>query len=314
MNHSSESAIGQKIRQFREGAGLSQEQVAKQLGLNRVSYTQLEQGNRKVMADELVEIAKLFNTTPDVLLGVRKEKEIEVNLEGKPHPKKELEMRISVPQKNAERFRQALLYVLGKVGFQPNVGETVLYKLLYFIDFDYYEKFEEQLMGCTYIKNHHGPTPVEFKKIVDRMEANHEIRKETMEYFGHPQKKYLPLKQADLNLLTGREVQHIDAVLARLGHMNATEISAYSHGDIPWIATPEGQSIDYEAVFYRQSPYSVRSYNGEDAKAEQILADRIHFSISPGRWKAFVEALDRPAHAKPRLKRLFSETTVLESE
>lgn len=314
MSHSSESAIGQKIRQFRVKADLSQEQVAKKLGLNRVSYTQLEQGNRKVLADELVEIAKVFNTTPDVLLGVRKEREFKVNLEEKPKNKKELEMRISVPQKNAEKIRQVLLYVLGKVGFQSNVGETVLYKLLYFIDFDYYEKFEEQLMGCTYIKNHHGPTPVEFKKIVDRMEENHEIRKETMEYFGHSQKKYLPLKEADLNLLTGREVQHIDLVIARLGRMNATEISAYSHGDIPWIATPEGKAIDYEAVFYRQSPYSVRSYDGEDAKAQQVLADRIHFSVSPARWKAFVEALDQPAHDKPRLKRLFSETTVLEGK
>jgi len=30
---------------------------------------------------------------------------------------------------------------------------TVLYKILYFIDFDYYEKYEEQLMGALYIKN-----------------------------------------------------------------------------------------------------------------------------------------------------------------
>lgn len=315
MSHSSESAIGRKIRQFRDAAGLSQEQVAKALGLNRVSYTQLEQGNRKVMADELVEIAKLFNTTPDVLLGVRKEKEIEVTLEGMPKQKeKETEMRISVPQKRVEKFRQVLLYILGRVGSQPNVGETVLYKLLYFIDFDYYEKFEERLTGCTYIKNHHGPTPVEFKMIVDRMEEAGEIKKDTMEYFGHPQKKYLPLKEADLNLLTGRELQHIDTVLARLGRMNATEISAYSHGDIPWLATPAGKAINYEAVFYRQSPYAVRTYRGEEAQAEQILADRIHFSTSSGRWKAFREALDRPAQAKPRLKRLFSEPSVLEKK
>jgi transcriptional regulator with XRE-family HTH domain len=262
MSHSSESAIGQKIRQFREKADLSQEQVAKKLGLNRVSYTQLEQGNRKVMAEELVEIAKVFNTTPDVLLGVRKE--IEVNLEEKPKSKNEPEMRINVPQKNVEKFRQVLLYMLGKVGYQPNVGETVLYKLLYFIDFDYYEKFEEQLTGSTYIKNHHGPTPVEFAKIVKTMEEKGEIKKEIVEYHGLTQKKYLPLKEADLNLLTGRELQHINSVIARLGHMNASDISAYSHGDVPWLATPDGEPMDYEGVFYRMPPYSVRNYSGED--------------------------------------------------
>jgi hypothetical protein len=101
-------------------------------------------------------------------------------------------------------------------------------------------------------------------------------------------------------------------VIARLGHMKAIEISAYSHGDIPWISTPDGKPIDYEAVFYRQTPYTVRSYSEESAVAGQSAADRVQFSISPGRWKAFTEALDRPAQAKPRLKKLFSESSVLE--
>ena len=262
MSHSAEGMIGQKIRQFREKADLSQEQVAKRLGMNRVSYTQLEQGNRNVMADELVEIAKVFNTTPDVLLGVREE--IEVNLEEKPKHKKEQEMRINVPQPKVEKFRQVFLYMLGKVGFQPNVGETVLYKLLYFIDFDYYEKFEEQLTGSTYIKNHHGPTPVEFAKIVQSMEEKGEIKRETVEYHGFSQKKYLPLQEADLNLLTGRELQHIDSVIARLGHIGAKDISDYSHQDVPWMTTPDGEAINYEAAFYRTAPYSVRNYSGEN--------------------------------------------------
>jgi transcriptional regulator with XRE-family HTH domain len=262
MDRSAEGNIGRKIRQYREKAGLSQEQVAKRLKLNRVSYTQLEQGNRKVNTDELVELAKLFNITPDMILGFREE--IEVNLEEKPKNKKEMEMRINVPQKNVEKFKQVLLYVLGKVGFQPNVGETVLYKLFYFIDFDYYEKFEEQLTGSTYIKNHHGPTPVEFAKIVKAMEENGEVKKETVEYFGHSQKKYLPLKEAELNLLTGREVQHIDSVLARLAHMSAKDISDYSHLDVPWLTTLEGEPINYETAFYRMPPYTVRSYGGED--------------------------------------------------
>ena len=29
-----------------------------------------------------------------------------------------------------------------------------------------FAEFEEQLLGATYIKNHFGPTPVEFKKIL----------------------------------------------------------------------------------------------------------------------------------------------------
>lgn len=47
-------------------------------------------------------------------------------------------------------------------------------------------------------------------------------------------------------------------------------------------------------------------------RAEQEIADARHFELSPRDWKQFTEALDRPAKAKPRLKRLLNEPTVLE--
>ncbi len=50
-------------------------------------------------------------------------------------------------KKTCGKFKEVLLYILGKVGSLPNVGETVIYKLLYFIDFDYFEMYEEQLIG-----------------------------------------------------------------------------------------------------------------------------------------------------------------------
>jgi uncharacterized protein (DUF1778 family) len=42
-------------------------------------------------------------------------------------------------------------------------------------------------------------------------------------------------------------------------------------------------------------------------QAEHVLADKREFPASPKQWKAFVEALDRPARVKPELARLFSE-------
>ena len=44
-------------------------------------------------------------------------------------------------------------------------------------------------------------------------------------------------------------------------------------------------------------------------QAEHVLADKREFIASPKQWKAFVEALDRPARVKPELVRLFSETS-----
>jgi uncharacterized protein (DUF1778 family) len=47
-------------------------------------------------------------------------------------------------------------------------------------------------------------------------------------------------------------------------------------------------------------------------RAEQEIADARHFQLSSKDWQRFIEALDRPAQMKPRLRKLFAESTVLE--
>jgi uncharacterized phage-associated protein len=147
------------------------------------------------------------------------------------------------------------------VGAKPSIGESVIYKLLYFIDFDYYEKYEEQLVGATYLKNKYGPTPLEFRKIVGQMMVKGEIIEVKDKYFEYPQRKYLPLRKPNLGVFRGNEIEVIDDVLDRLSDMNARQISDYSHNDVPWLTTEEGKIIEYEAVFYRTLAYSVREYD-----------------------------------------------------
>jgi uncharacterized phage-associated protein len=166
-----------------------------------------------------------------------------------------------VPQKHLDKFKQVLLYVLGKTAGKPNIGMTALYKLLYFIDFDYYEKYEEQLMGLTYIKNHYGPTPREFVKVVEQMKKEEDIEEVKSSYFTYEQKKFLPIKEPDLKVLSAQEVSMIDSVLARYGDMTATQLTSLSHEDTPWMAAENGEDIDYEHVFYRPEKLSVREYD-----------------------------------------------------
>lgn len=254
--------IGQKTAELRMRAGISQQRLAEMLGVSRPTITQIEQGKRKVSVDELVKLSEIFNLSVDNLLCLKEEPEI-ILTESQKAKRVESQIRINVPQKNLEKFKEVLLYILNKVGSKPNIGETVLYKLLYFIDFDFYEKYEEQLIGATYIKNRHGPTPVEFKKITDSMIEDGEIIKVRSKYFQYPQTKYLPRKEPELAKLRADELKIIDDVLDRLSDKNASQISAYAHGDVPWLTTEDGNMIEYESVFYRTAPYSVREY-GED--------------------------------------------------
>jgi len=251
------------IKEQRKKRNLTQEYLASELGISRPTYVQIEQGERDLTITEARKLAEIFDLSLDDFLTER-EPSVVVSLEkgeNQPINTKE-EIRISVPQKNLEKFKEVLLYVLSKVGGKPNVGETVLYKLLYFIDFDFYEKYEEQLIGATYIKNHHGPTPVEFRAIVEEMIKKGEVMRVKGKYFNYPQRKYLPVREPDLTKLKdARELQHIDEVLARLGDKNATELSDYSHEDIPWVVAKENKQLDYEAVFYRTPKTSVRNYD-----------------------------------------------------
>jgi len=255
-------SLGRRIKQIRKSLGLSQQTLAEKLGVSRPSISQIENGERRVCADELKKLAGIFNLSVDALLDSGKEPQIVIRESREAYGAEAApRMRINIPQKNLHKFREVLVYILNRVGAKPNIGETVVYKLLYFIDFDYYEKYEDQLIGATYMKNKYGPTPLEFRKVVDQMAAKGELIEVKDKSFAYPRRKYLPRRRPDLSILKGSEIEIIDNVLNRLSDMNAREISDYAHNDVPWLTTEEGKTIEYEAVFYRTPVYSVRRYD-----------------------------------------------------
>lgn len=63
------ASVHERIKELRTQLHLSQEYVAKFLGLSRSTYTQMENGNRKVLADEVAKLSELFGVTTDSLLS-----------------------------------------------------------------------------------------------------------------------------------------------------------------------------------------------------------------------------------------------------
>ncbi len=161
---------------------------------------------------------------------------------------------------NPEKFESVLLYILKRCGSYPQVGKTVIYKLLYFSDFNYYELYEKFMTGESYRKIKRGPAPCNFKDIVNKMIKEKKLQKIETEYHNKKQVKYIPLKDPDLSVLNAQEIKIINDVISEFSPMNASQISAYSHGDMPWKATEDKEIIDYELVFYRSPIYSVREY------------------------------------------------------
>lgn len=162
---------------------------------------------------------------------------------------------------NEEKFKQILHYIIHNVGSLENVGKTVLFKILYFIDFNYYEVFEEKLTGESYRKIDHGPAPCHFDKAIQELKIEGKIREFTNLFKGYRQQKYICFSEPDVSLLNGKEIDFINKSIRIYSNFNASQISEYSHQDIPYAATEDRDIIDYELVFYRTPLFSVREYD-----------------------------------------------------
>jgi len=234
----SHEEIGLKVKKLRIGNDCSQQELADVLTLPRSSISKIESGERALTTTELLKLSSFFRIAIDDIF--------EINLLDKSN----------APEFNRNKFRELILYIASRCGAKPNVGKTVLYKLSYFSDFDFYELYGRPLTGMSYRKIAHGPAPIKFEEVLDEMIKNDEIRMFDTEYKGKNQIRFIPTNKD--GSLTTEERQVVNNVISRLSDMNATQISNYSHDDAPWLLTTDKEIIDYISVYNRSQDYSVR--------------------------------------------------------
>lgn len=71
--------------------------------------------------------------------------------------------------------------------------------------------------------------------------------------------------------------------------------------------TPEAKRRLYAAAQAQRRSVSEFVLQSALERADEALADRQRFSLSPADWKRFLAALDAPPRELPRLKRLMTE-------
>jgi len=269
MSILTQKQLGARIKNIRDSLEFSQDDVAAQLGILRQSVSQIEKGARGINSIELVKLAELFSISVDDLLKKEKAEIRETKLSNKVKKEKIL--------LNKNKFKNALLYILEKCGGKPNLGETVLYKLLYFIDFDAYELLGNPITGMKYVKLKYGPVPklADYSPIVEEMVKNEELVLVKQKYHDKIQKRYIALKEANIDNFSSLEMKVIDRVINSLSDMSAIQIEEYSHGDVPWKNSEDKYEIDYNAVYYRNPPYAQRDYDEimQDADGKDASID-----------------------------------------
>ena len=254
------------IKELRKQHKWTQDEVASMLWISRVTYNLLENG--KTPRDPYIEaLQDVFDTSFSAIKNPNK-KTISRTLDAKTY----------------QKTKDLLLYILEKTSQLPNVGKTVLYKILYFCEFDRYELTWERLTGMDFVKLPKWPAPAGFDFAIKKLESEWSIIPVNAKYMWYMQQRYMINEKIASNLILWEKKAIIDRIINKLKDMNASEVSDYSHGDLPWKATPDMELIDIELANHRSYPYSAK------ARAEKLQQD---IGMIQNNW-AFKFLLDEP--------------------
>ena len=118
--------LGQKIKKLRDERELSQEELAKFIGISRAALSEVERGNRSLDVFELTKIAKIFELSIDELLRNKKAKIKELN-------KSKYAANANKSIKfESEKLRELILYILSNFNTKKKLLTSFSYLLIQF--------------------------------------------------------------------------------------------------------------------------------------------------------------------------------------
>src|ERR1700722_5632000 len=177
---------------------------------------------------------------------------------------------------NKDKMRHVILYFLEHIN-NFHLGRTKLMKLLYYVDFDNFEKHGHFVTGAKYRKLPHGPVPDEAEDLIKEMERKGEVEQIKTpavrnKKFTYVQHRLISLNaKFDASIFSGAELESIERVAKCWADSTGKAMEEASHKEAPWAATEEGKLIDYEMAHYR-SPLE------EDDSVDGLLKNTPSFS------------------------------------
>jgi uncharacterized phage-associated protein len=162
---------------------------------------------------------------------------------------------------NKKKYQNAILYLCQ--GLKGEVrGKKKLAKLLYFADFDLYEKTQKSITGDTYKALPMGPFPSALEEITSEMAEKNMIKIEQVE----EREGYIATEtyrctnecavQPDFSALNDEEKKMLDRIVLKYGQLNGKQLEELSHAEAPYVGTELRKEIPYELAFYRGTDFS----------------------------------------------------------
>jgi uncharacterized phage-associated protein len=146
-----------------------------------------------------------------------------------------------------EKAVEVILYVATRV---RNPGFHLISKILYFADRDHLAKYGRFICGDSYVAMKHGPVPSGAYDILkhvrgDGLACSVPHAKESFRVEND--KLIVPLKDANLDLLSDSERESLDAAIVKYGTMSFGQLTSLSH-DKAWDFADENEFIEVEQI------------------------------------------------------------------
>ncbi len=157
-----------------------------------------------------------------------------------------------------KKYEQAVLYLGKKLGGEIR-GKKKLAKLLYFADFDFYEKYQRSITGDVYRAFPKGPLPVRLGDMIDGLVAKKELEVHTVKEWGEeyaPTEVYRVVSASGADVLDEQERQMLDRIVKRYGALNGEQLAELSHAEAPYTAALPYEEVPFEFTYYRGTDFA----------------------------------------------------------
>lgn len=224
------SNLGSNLKQARLARGLSQDDVAKVIGLTRPTYAAIESGKKKdITLSQAEALSAMFRIDLDELRGAP-----------------DGVLTFANPLESVEKYKQIILNAL-KAGADEDgkITKTKLAKLVYLADFIWYYEHLEPMSGMSYRKLPRGPVADVYFRALDELEEDGVIAREET---GKAIMLSLIESSAPSDKLSDLEKAEIKKIGKRWAGKNTEEIVNFTHNQLPWQICRDGEVIPYSLI------------------------------------------------------------------
>lgn len=210
------------IKNLRTKNDYSQEFVAKEIGLSRASYIQVEKGKKDLCLGELKKLSGLYRISIEDL--------------------------ITDNEKKQQKYEQMLFAFLRALNGDKKVPKTKLAKLLYLSDFTWYYFHHESMSGLEYRKIEHGPVADYYFRLIEELDGDGKIKIEPTDNGALMISETRVGEKIGDDLLNKEENKMIKKIAANWKDKNTKEIVDFTHSQIPYTFADKGDIIPYELI------------------------------------------------------------------